>query len=147
MSRVGAALQAIAKIAIPILRSALTKTLPRAIGAAITALDHITSVIQTLVSWIQAAVSQVHSLGEAINGLPALPDLNKGLLGQIGIDPNKGLVGQLPGLGGHAVVASTANTRPLQANLYLDGKLVYQSMVNQDKIARRQTGRSLLANA
>lgn len=147
MDRVGSALKAIAHVAIPLLRVALVKVLPKAIGSAIHALDDITNAISHVASWFQTATNWVHRFGDAINKLPGLPfDVNKGLASQIsipGIDVNKGLIHQ-PIFGGHAVVAGD-RSRPLQANLYLDGRLVYQSMVNQDKIAKRQTGRSLLA--
>jgi hypothetical protein len=142
MGRVGEALKAVAKVAIPILRYALVKVLPKAIGGAISALDKITSALQTLISWVTVAVQKVNELKHAFD---ILGGLNKGLLS--GIDPNKGLLTQgfpgvsLPGFPG--VSGGTASFR-VEVPVMIDGREVYRAVVNQDKISRRQSGRSLL---
>jgi phage-related protein len=143
MDRVGRAMRAIAEVVMPILRSALVKTLPRAIGAGITALDLISSAIETLINWINEAIHGIEDLGNKINSLPGLPfDVNQGLLGQVGIDVNQGLLNQG---GNKAVVSGGASARPMQINLHLDGKQVESILVNRDKVYRRQNGRGLFA--
>lgn len=142
MQRVGEALKAIAKIAMPILRTALVKVLPHAIGIAITALDKISSAIETVVLWIETAINDIHTLGSAINKLPGLPiDVNKGLLGQVGIDPSQGLLNQKTQVAGGGARSGGNVVIPV----HIDGREVFRAVVSQDKVFRRQNGRGALA--
>lgn len=143
--RVGNALQAIAEVAMPLLRYALVKVLPKAIGLAITALDNISNAIETVVNWIETAINDIHSLGSAINSLPGLPfDVNKGLLDNLGvhIDPNKGLLNQAQIFGGGGGTRSSGN---VVIPVHIDGREVFRAVVSQDKVFRRQNGRGALA--
>ena len=95
--------------------------------------DNIKSAVMAVVGAIKSLIGWIHSI-------PSIPNPFGG--GAANPIPPRfgGTTTTDPG-----VVRAGADARPLVANLYLDGKLVYQSMVSQDKISRRQTGRSLLA--
>lgn len=130
--RIGKAVKGIGEVAIPILRFALVKVLPKAIDGAIKALDKISAAIETLVNWCISAIGVLQTLHDKLNFLGSL---NKGLLSDVGININQGLLSQ----------HSTSSGAHTQVNLALDGKVFYSAMVNQNKISKRQTGRSLLA--
>jgi phage-related protein len=144
MTRVGNAMQAIARVAMPILRSALVKTLPKAIGLAIDALDKISNAIETVVNWLETAKNDVDALGNAINSLPGLPfDVNKGLLDNLGIDPNKGLLTQF--IGNAQVAGGGGGGGNVVIPISIDGREVFRATVSQDKVFKRQNGRSAFA--
>lgn len=94
------------------------------------------NVVKSLVSWIQSAAGALQSLA----------DKAQSVLSVSGIDVVKGIVSGAhaaplaPSLGGGG-----SNRGMAQVHLYLDGKVFYSAMVNQDKVSRRQTGRSLFA--
>jgi hypothetical protein len=144
MSRVGEALKAVAKVAIPILRVAFVKVLPQAIDGAIRAIDDISAAIATLVNWLNTAV---HAIEDLKNKLDFLGGANQGLLGKLGIniDPSKGLFNQvsIPGLPSGNNVAGARFT--IEVPVMVDGREIGRAVVNQDKISRRQSGRSLFA--
>ena len=129
--RIGKAMSAIAQVAVPLLKTALVRSLPKAIDVSIKALDKISFSIETVVNWCITLIGTLDTLKHKFDFLGSL---NNSLLGDLGIDIHKGLLTQ-----------GSNKAAPLQANLYLDSKLVYSAMVNQNKISKRQTGRSLLA--
>lgn len=146
--RVGEALKAIGKVAIPILRFALVKVLPKAISGAIVVIDKLSYAVEKLVGWLERAVGAA----DALKGkLDFLGSLNKGLLSDLGIDINKGLLdqAQIFGGGGSSSPASGGVTsgggRAIQVNLHLDSKKVLSQLVLVDKDYRRQNGRSAFA--
>lgn len=136
--RIGAALKAVAKVAVPILRFALVKVLPQALAVAIRAIDLVSAAIATLVNWIITAVNEFKSLASTA----------KSVLSTSGIDIIRGIAGG-SGFGNSVArggAATGSGSGVTQVNLHLDGKVFYSAIVNQDKIAKRQTGRSLLAS-
>ena len=145
-SRIGAALQAIGKVAIPILRFALVTVLPKALGIAITALDKITGIIATVIGWFQKLAGWIDTvagkLGDIAGKIASVKDAAGGVLSGIG------LVAGVPGGGvSGAATAPTLARQPIQVNIHVDRKVLYSAIVEADKDVRRQNGRSLLAGA
>lgn len=169
--RVGSALKAIASVAIPILRIALVQVLPRIIGIAIDALDILTGAVGDVVSavkWIgnhaasafNALKGAVSSVAGAIAGfLSPIVSLLDSIIGKIQWVLNH--LPSIPGFGGgpHATQSNPGQTLRgpgsgpnvaggswrIEIPVMVDGREVYRAVVNQDKVVKRQTGRSLLA--
>jgi hypothetical protein len=147
-SRVGQAVQAIARVALPILRQGLVVALPKAIGVTITALDHITSALQSVVSWFTVAIQKVNEFKHALD---IFGGLNQGLLGKLGIDINQGLLNQTSmagptlGTGGFGWGDNRGpqdRRNPTVVYVMLDKKVLAQAIASDDKDYRRQNGRS-----
>lgn len=115
------------------------KTLRNAAGSA---LDFVADKVQTVINVVKQLWSWILT---AAGALQSLADKAKSVLSVSGIDVVKGIVSGahaapfVPSRGGGAAGA------PSVINLHLDGKVFYSAMVNQDKVSRRQSGRSLLA--
>jgi len=124
----------------PIIALAAThfKTLRNAAGAALdfvaSKFQAVVNIAKTLYGWVQSVVGAIQSLVTAINNIPSLPSLPSSIGGIHIPGLSGGLLGHAATGGGQTVV-----------HLSLDGKVFYSAMVNQDKVSRRQTGRSLLA--
>lgn len=93
--------------------------------------DTVTDAIKTAYRWVANVINKIKDLISWI-GKIHLPSIDIPGIGGGG-GGTTGKVPQVPG-GGHT-----------QINLHLDGKVFYSAMVSQDKVSRRQTGRSLLA--
>lgn len=172
--RVGSAIKAVANVAIPIIKFALTTILPKAIDITIKVLDKLTFVIgkvADIIKWIgnhakdafntlKKAVSAVASVIDQIaspilSALGKIKDIMEWIISHIPDIPSPSdLLGsaQLPrsrgGSGGASNPTASrggGNAPVAQFNLHLDGKLFYSAMVKADKDVRRQNGRSLLA--
>jgi phage-related protein len=146
--RIGKALSGIAKVAIPILRFALVTVLPKAIGIAITVLDKVSAAVETLVNWFISLISTVQS---AIDTVKNFASQAKSALSVSGTDIVSGLLGHVAGVGGgggRTTVTSAPGGRTsgnVVIPIHIDGREVFRATVSQDKVFKRQNGRSAFA--
>lgn len=168
--RLGNALQAIAKVAIPILRFALVVVLPKAIGISIKIIDRLTlrldqlnrllhhtgpsgidafnamvGPIQTTIGWVNSLISKIQDLIGWINRIPALPNL-----GTSGIDILKGLIPGANVRSGPNVAGGRFGgmngSSVLHVHLMVGQRELGSVLVDADKLYRRQNaGRGLLS--
>jgi len=116
------------------------KTLRNAAGAV---LDFVGDKVQTVIDVFKTLVSWI---GTVIDKLNEAFSVAKSVAGAItaGGGPNN-YKSPTNVKGGSNVVTTGGPRGVAQVHLYLDGKVFYSAMVNQNKISRRQSGRSLLA--
>jgi len=122
------------------LAAAHFKTLRNAAGAV---LDFISSKVQSVINVFQSLVGAISTVIDKLNQAFSLAGSVAGAVtGGGGPNNYKSPVNVK---GGSNPVHPGFTRGAAQVNLYLDGKVFYSAVVNQDKIARRQSGRSLLA--
>jgi len=90
--------------------------------------DAVLSVIQSVIGAVQSLIGWLGRIH-----IPSLPSSIGGI--------------HIPGLSGGLLnnVAGVGGSSQTVVHLSLDGRVFYSAMVNQDKVSKRQTGRSLLA--
>lgn len=146
-TRLSAVMRAVATVlqtvVLPIVRIVLTKILPKAIGIAITALDKISFAVETLVGWFRTVAGWIDTvigkLGAFADKVGAVKDKAGSILGAIGLTagaPTTAPSGPAPTL---------TRTPVIQNHIYLDSKEIHASVKNQDRVYRRQNGRSAFA--